>query len=379
MPGRNNIMIIAGEVSGDIIGAGLVTELRKRESAIRIWGIGGDRMRMAGMELNFHIRDMAFLGFTEVVKHLPYIRKVRRQLIQTIKERKVSLVVLIDYPGFNLNIARLIEAAGIKIIYYVSPQVWAWGSGRVKKIKKYIDKMIVLFKFEEEFYRKHKIEVEFVGHPLLDYADNYDMMTKESFYKKFSLDGSKSLLLLMPGSRNHEIARLLPEMMKAAEKICSEFNLQAIVASTSNVADDVYRDIYPGDYKIIKDHTYELMRYSTAGIIKSGTSTLEAAYFELPMVIVYKTSGLTYFIGKKLIKVKNIGMANIISGEKIVPELIQEQMNCPNIYKEIKEILSDSKKVSFIKNKLRNVKTKLGEKGASERAARIILNELQKN
>ncbi len=374
---NKKLMIIAGEVSGDLHGSSLVRELKKMDSSLKIYGIGGDKMKGEGMELAYHINKMAFLGFAEVVKHLPFIKRVQSDLIEIIKEKKIKNIVLIDYPGFNLNFARKLKALKLNIIYYISPQVWAWGAGRVNKIKKLISKMIVVFPFEEKLYKESGIEVEFVGHPLLERISEYKFLTKEELFEKFNLDKSKEILLILPGSRLHEVEKILPESIKAAEKIAGEFNLQIAIAGSPNISEEIYNCLSKSkNSKIISGYTYDLMKYSKFGIIKSGTSTLESALFTLPMVIVYKTGFITYSIGKNLVKVKNIGMANIIAEEKVVPELIQNQANAESIYLECKKILSDEALYNSIKQKLSRVKDKLGSEGASRKAAGLIYSLL---
>jgi len=368
-----NIMIIAGEVSGDLLGAELSTELKKIDGKLNIVGVGGDRMNLAGVKIIYHINKLAFLGFAEVIKHIPFIRKVQNDLIEIIKEKNIKNIILIDYPGFNLNFAKKVKQLGVKIIYYVSPQVWAWGSGRIKRIKNLVRKMFIVFPFEEKLYRDAGVDVEFVGHPLLERIDKYDFLPKEKFFKMYELDPGKEILLILPGSRSHEVEKIFPAAMEAALKLSKEFNLQVAVAGASGIDEKLFKKIFGSDdYKLIKDHTYELMRYSKFGIIKSGTSTLEAGLFGLPMVIVYKTSLLTYFIGKNLVNLKNIGMANIISGEKVVPELIQDKVNTDSIYNESKKILSDNSLYDSIKSKLLEINKKLGEKGAVKKTAESI-------
>jgi len=371
--GNKNLMIIAGEVSGDLHGSSLVRELKKMDSNLNIYGIGGDRMKSEGMELIYHINKMAFLGFAEVVKHLPFIKRVQKDLIRIIKEKKIKSVVLIDYPGFNLNFAKKLKELNLNVIYYISPQIWAWGAKRINKIKRFVNKMIVVFPFEEKFYSDAGVKVEFVGHPLLERINEHKFLSKEELFKKFNLDKSKEILLILPGSRLHEVEKIFPECIKAAKKIAEEFNLQIVTAGSPNIEEEVYNNLSENfGSKIITDHTYDLMRYAKFGIIKSGTSTLEAALFGIPMVIVYKTGFITYSIGKNLVKVKNIGMANIIAEEKIVPELVQNEANEENIYKESKKILSDEHLYNTIKQKLSKVKEKLGTEGASPKAARLI-------
>lgn len=367
------IMIIAGEVSGDLLGAELSAELKKVNSNLNIIGIGGDRMKLAGVEIIYHINKLAFLGFAEVVKHIPYIRKVQSDLIEVIKEKNIKNIILIDYPGFNLNFAKKVKQLGVKVIYYVSPQVWAWGKGRIKRIKDLVKKIYVVFPFEEKLYRDEGIDVEFVGHPLLERISNYDFLPKEKFFSMYGLNPDKEILLVLPGSRNHEVERIFPAVIKAAEKVSSEFNLQVVVAGASGIDENLFKRLSGSkDYKIIKDHNYELMKYAKFGIIKSGTSTLEAGLLGLPMIIVYKTSLLTYYIGKNLVSLKNIGMANIISGEDVVPELIQDKVNPEKIYNESKKILSDNTLYNSIKNKLLEINNKLGGKGTVRKTAESI-------
>ena len=370
---NKNLMIIAGEVSGDLHGSSLVKELKKMDKSINIYGIGGDRMKAEGMELIYHINKMAFLGFAEVVKHLPFIKRVQKDLIAIIREKNIRNIVLIDYPGFNLNFAKKLKTLNLNIIYYISPQIWAWGAGRINKIKKLVSKMIVVFPFEEKFYKDSGVNVEFVGHPLLERINEHKFLTKDELFEKFNLDKSKEILLILPGSRLHEVEKILPGSIKAAEKIAGEFNLQVIIAGSPNISEEVYNKLSnTKENKIITGYTYELMKYSKIGIIKSGTSTLESALFTLPMIIVYKTGFITYSIGKNLVKVKNIGMANIIAGEKVVPELIQNNANAESIYLECKKILSDEGLYNSIKQKLSKVKDKLGSEGASQKAAGLI-------
>jgi lipid-A-disaccharide synthase len=368
-----NIMIIAGEVSGDLLGAELSGELKNVDGNLNIIGVGGDRMKQAGVEIIYHINNLAFLGFAEVVKHIPFIRKVQSDLIKIINEKNIKNIILIDYPGFNLNFAKKIKPLGVKIIYYVSPQVWAWGKGRIKRIKNLVRKMFVVFPFEEKLYLDEGIDVEFVGHPLLERISNYDFLPKEKFFKMYELNPGKEILLILPGSRNHEVERIFPAVIEAALKLSKEFNLQTVVAGASGIDEKLFNKISePNEYRVIKDHNYELMKYSKFGIIKSGTSTLEAGLFGLPMVIVYKTSLLTYYIGKNLVNLKNIGMANIISGEDIVPELIQDKVNPESIYNEAKKILDNNSLYASVKTRLLEINKKLGEKGAVRKTAESI-------
>ncbi len=373
-------MIITGEVSGDLIGASLIRELKSLKQDLKITGIGGDRMRSEGMDLIYHTDKMAFLGFVEVVKHIPFIRKVQKKLIDGIKKEKINCVVLIDYPGFNLSIAKKIKPFGVKIIYYVSPQLWAWAKGRVKKVRKLVDKMLVVFPFEVEFYQKENVNVEYVGHPLVERINQHKFLSREEFFSKFNLEKEKEILLIMPGSRKQEVKSIFPEVIKASNQLAQQFNLQVVVARSKNIDKNyLQQDSESGKFITIEDHNYELMKYSHFGIIKSGTSTLEAGFFALPMIVVYKTNPLTYMIGKQLVKLDRIGMVNILLDEMVVPELIQDEGNSENIFNTASKILSDDKTYEKIKHKLGSVKEKLGSEGASKKAALSILEILNES
>jgi lipid-A-disaccharide synthase len=374
------IMIIAGEVSGDLIGGSLVKELKRIDSHLEILGIGGDKMKSSGMKLLYHIDQMAFLGFVEVIKHLPFIRKVQKNILRIIKEEKIRNVVLIDYPGFNLSIAKKLKAIGIKIIYYVSPQLWAWGSGRLNKIRSLVDKMLVVFPFEEKFYKDNNLDVQFVGHPLSERVKEYEFLSREKFFTKFNLENDKEILLLMPGSREQEVIKIFNPIIDAANLLALKFNLQIVVAASSNIDDELFNKLTGHrNFKVIKNHNYDLMRHAKMGIIKSGTSTLEAGYFELPMIIVYKTNRLTYLVGKRMIKIDKIGMVNILLDEKVIPELIQKRVNKNYIYKESKKLISDSDYYLQVKEKLRTVKDKLGKDRVSVKAAEIIYSAINES
>ena len=332
------------------------------------------------MELIYHSDQMAFLGFVEVVKHLPFIRSVQKKLIEVIKKESIKNVVLIDYPGFNLSIAKKLKALGVKVIYYVSPQIWAWAKGRIRKVKKYVDKMLVVFPFEVEFYKKENIEVEYVGHPLPERVSRYSFLSKSEICKKFNLDEKKDILLVMPGSRKQEVKEIFPEAIKAAGRLSKKFNLQIVVARSKNIDENYLKDLSGSEkFVSIEGYNYELMKYSHFGIIKSGTSTLESGYFTLPMVIIYKTSSLTYLIGKQLVKLDNIGMVNILLEDKLIPELIQNSASSENIFKEASNILTSPQIYENMKLRLGEVKEKLGSEGASEKATRLILEFLDES
>ena len=378
-----NLMIIAGEVSGDMHGAALVHQLKQMDSEIKFFGLGGNLMKNEGVYLLYHLNQLAFLGFIEVIKHIPFVKQVQAELIDMVIGRNIDTVVLIDYPGFNLNIAEKLKKHNVKIIYYISPQIWAWGANRINKIKQLVDKMIVVFPFEKEIYAKAGVDVEYVGHPLMEIVGNHRFLERSELINELQLDPSRDILLILPGSRKQEVEKIFPQSIKAAEKIAADFNMQVVVNAAQNISERfLFRSAKKKKFVVAKGYTYDLMRHSKFGIIKSGTSTIEAAVFQLPMVIVYKTSWPTYFIGKTLIKIDTIGMANIILKERVVPELVQHQASHKLIYEKSKEILSNQTLYNSIKDKLGLIKEKLGESGASAKAAKIIfkmMNETKGN
>ena len=372
-----NVLIVAGEASGDLHGASLIRELKKLNSSLKICGIGGNKMQAEGMELIYHIDKMAFLGFVEVIKHLPFIKKVQRDLIEQVKKRNIKEIILIDYPGFNLSIGKKLKQLEpelkLELIYYITPQVWAWGKGRVNKIRELFKKVLVVFPFEEKFFKDKKVNAEFVGHPLIQEINGYDFISRNLLDNKFNLDPAKEILLILPGSREQEVKSIFPEAVKAASKLADELDMQIVVACSSSIDEKNFYGLTDfKNFKVIKNQTYDLLKHAKFGIVKSGTSTLEAGLMELPMVIVYKTSWITFAIGKSLAKIKNIGMANIILNEQVVPELIQGDANSDNIYDMAKNILSDEDLLNRIKLKLSGIKKILGNKNAPENAAKII-------
>jgi lipid-A-disaccharide synthase len=370
-----NVLIVAGEASGDLHGASLIRQLKILDSSLKIFGIGGNKMQTEGMEVIYHIDKMAFLGFVEVIKHLPFIKKVQRNLIEEVKKRNIKEIILIDYPGFNLSIAKKLKNLKLDpdLIYYITPQVWAWGKGRVNKIKQLFKKVLVVFPFEEKFFKDRNVNAEFVGHPLIQEINGYDFISRNLLDNKFNLDPAKEILLILPGSREQEVKSIFPEAIKAVTKLAEELDMQIVVACSSSIDEKIfYRLTECKNFKVIKNQTYDLLKHSKFGIVKSGTSTLEAGLMELPMVIVYKTSWITFSIGKSLAKIKNIGMANIILNEQVVPELIQGDANADNIYDMAKNILSDEDLLGHIKLKLSGIRKILGNKNAPENAAKII-------
>jgi lipid-A-disaccharide synthase len=368
------VMIIAGEPSGDLHGAGVVRELKRRVPECDVFGIGGDKMQAAGMQLVYHIRELAVMGFLEVVQHLPLIRSVEKTLDALLTARTPDVLLLIDYPGFNLRFARLAKRQKIHIVYYISPQVWAWNPGRVKKMKGLIDTMLVVFPFEVEIYREAGIEAKFVGHPLLEVLD--EPQGRSEFCKRWGIDERKKILGLFPGSRKQEIERIFPAMIGAVRILSRQFEIQA-AAGVSSVLDVEYMQSFLRDdipLFLIQNATYDVMKNSDLAIVTSGTATLEAGYFQTPMIVVYKTSWLTYLIGRMLVRINNIGLVNIVAGENIVPELLQTQVSASRLAEEASGQLTSEQKRKEISQRLSVIKEKLGTCGASARVAETVLS-----
>ncbi|MCF7803822.1 MAG: lipid-A-disaccharide synthase [Candidatus Marinimicrobia bacterium] len=372
------ILIIAGETSGDTHGAGLVRGLRKARPEISISGIGGNRMASEGMELLYHVREMSFMGFAEVVKHLPFIWRVMKRLENWVDEHDPKAVVLIDYPGFNLRFARRMKKRDVPVYYYISPQVWAWGKGRLKKMKKLVDRMYVIFPFEEDLYREHDVPVEFVGHPLVEEVK--ELQDRDAFFRRYGCLTETTTIGLLPGSRGQEIERHLDPMLEALSNIRREYQkpLQFLLAVAPDLDDSVFAkyDI-PDDVHLVRDHTYEVMQYSDVVVTSSGSATLEVAYFGTPMVIIYRTSTLTWWMGNLLVDMPYIGLANIVAGEQVVPELLQNDVNADNISGEVVRYLNDSEYLEKVQTSLGNIRDKLGDPGAGRRVAESIIGEIE--
>jgi len=375
-----NIFIIAGEVSGDMQAGRLVREIKKIRPDLEVWGIGGPCMKGAGTECVRDITDLAVVGFWEVLKNYGRIRRVFFDILSEIKARKPAAVILVDYPGFNLRLAKKIKELNIPVIYYISPQVWAWGKGRVREIKELVSKMIVIFSFEKEIYEKAGVPVEYVGHPIAAVLKGRQS-NKDEIKKQLGLVSGETLIGILPGSRAQEIKRHLPVFLESALKlkgICSGAGkkMKFIAAAASPAAKDLIEKIIKerncgGDLQIpvVLDRAYDIMEVSDLVLTSSGTATVETAWFGTPMIVIYKLNWFTYFLVKSIADIKHIAMANIICGERVVPELVQNNANSKNIAEEAGKIL---KEPDIIRKKLSIFKQRLGETGAAQRAAKII-------
>ncbi len=379
MSGQNkkNILVIAGETSGDMRGGPLLKQMKTMRPDLKFMGIGGDRMAEQGMEIFYHARQMAFMGFFEVLRHYPFIRNVFYDLVNTVRIEKPAMVILIDYPGFNLRFARKMHDMGVPVLYYISPQVWAWGKERVRKMAKWIGRLLVIFPFEKVIYDKEGMDVHFVGHPLNDEAKPSE--NKGSFFKRFHLNTKHPVIGMLPGSREQEVEKLLPGILAAYKRLKKQIpNLQPVLGMAPTLSDTFYQQLL-GKEKItcIRDETYNVMAHSDAVFVASGTATLETGLMGTPMVIVYKISPLSYLMGKYLVKIKNIGLVNIVAGETVVPERIQDEVNGKSLAETMFPLLTDETVRNAIKAKLRSVREKLGEKNASKRAAEKAVEYLE--
>ena len=371
------IMIIAGETSGDLHGSSLMAGMKAIDPNMEFIGIGGTRMIAEGLDAVRHVRDMNFMGIVEVLKHLPFIRRVKRDLEHLLDTRKPDLVILIDYPGFNLRLAPIVKRRNIPVMYYISPQLWAWHKSRVKIVRKHINRMVVLFEFERDFYREHGVEADFVGHPLLDTVKI--SVERDEFRSSLGIENGTPLVGLLPGSRPQEIERNLSAMVGAVKKLKeSSAPLFAALGCASELDDSLYEPYVSGtDIAPLRDRSYDLMAHADVLIVTSGTATLESGISGTPMVVVYRTSPLTYWIGKALVDVENIGMINIVAGKRIVPELWQDEVTPENISREVARFLKDDSLRRDVSGWLKEAREKLGEPGAADRAARIACDMMK--
>lgn len=367
-------MIVAGEASGDIYGADLAREAYKIDPALTFFGIGGARMREAGVETLVDSADMAVVGVVEVFKHFDVIAAAFTKLKKILLNDPPSLLILIDYPGFNLRLAKVAKKAGVKVLYYISPQIWAWRQGRVKKIARLVDHMAVILPFEAPFYEKAGVPVSFVGHPMLDMVQV--TLERDQAAASFGLDPSSKIVGLFPGSRRNEIERLLPVIVQSAQLLKQRFpEIQFILPLASTLKEE---DVLPQlqsagiSATITRERIHDMIRACDAVISVSGTVTLEIALVGTPMVIIYKLSPLTYQLAKRLIKVDAIGLCNIVAGEIAVKELIQDDANPSAIASEISAILASAGYGALIRARLATVRQKLGKGGASANVAALI-------
>jgi lipid-A-disaccharide synthase len=375
MDHKKKVVIVAGEPSGDLYGAKLAEALASLSPQLELYGIGGSEMERRKVKLIFSSSELAVVGATEVLEKIGHIWRAWRQMKRFIRDNRPHLAVLIDYPGFNLRLAKVFKANAVPVLYYVSPQVWAWRSGRIKKIAQRVAKMAVILPFEAPLYEQAGVDVEFVGHPLLDILDQG--LTREKARRRLGVSTNALFIGLLPGSREREVKSLLPPLVGAAEILATDFPRARFMIPLASAID---RDMVRGfiaesrlPIDIVEGRAFEVMKAADLLLMASGTATLEGAIAGCPMVIIYRLSPLSYLIGRMLIKVKCIGLANIVVGKKVVPELIQGEVTPHRIALEAKKILQDHARRKEIKDEFKFITDKLGGRGASHRVARIAL------
>ena len=364
-------LIVAGEASGDMYGAEVVRSLRKKFPAATFYGLGGQRMHNAGVELKGDISKTAVVGPFEMLSSLGSLYGVFRRLAEHVEAERPTAAILIDFPDFNLRLAKRIKHAGAPVIYYISPQVWAWREGRVKQIRQLVDKMLVILPFEEELYRKAGVDVEFVGHPLIDLVRA--TKSKDEFCADHGIDARKPILAMLPGSRRKEVRFILPTLSLAAKLISEKKpDIQLILPVAAGLDRRFVQQLAGTQIKVITNDTYNLLRHARAAVVASGTATLETALLGTPEVIVYRISKATWTLGKFLLKVRLFGIVNIILGEEVVPELFQDRMTPETVSQTAIRLLDDVWLQSQIRGNYEKLRRQLGSGNVSERVADAV-------
>jgi lipid-A-disaccharide synthase len=364
------LAIVAGEASGDLHASEVVRELKTLDASLSMFGIGGDLLAREGMTLLHHAREMGIVGLFNVLRHLPMFRRIYKELIARIEQERPDVVLLVDYPEFNLRVARRCKQLGLRVVYYISPQLWAWRTGRVRHIAKYVDRMVVIFPFEEEFYRKHKVPVTYVGHPLIEQLAHIGKPPR---------DPDELRIALMPGSRRMEVLSLLPPMLDAVEILRHEAaidgrNVNAYVIQAPTISREKLERIMHerGIVVSIREHDGgEGVAAADVALSSSGTATLESAVLGTPVVVMYRLSRANYLLAKRLVRLPHFSLVNIVAGKRVVPELIQDDVNGPRIAQEVRALIEPGHYEAVCAD-LAAVRGKLGEPGAARRVAEEI-------
>ena len=367
-------MISCGEPSGDLYAGALAVEIRRRRPDAAIFGLGGQRLMAGGGELLADYRGLSVTGIVEAIRVLPRSFATLNRLVEAARIEKPNALVLIDFPDFNFRLAAAIKKLGVPIVYYISPQLWAWRQSRMKVMKRLVDRVLVIFPFEEQIYRDAGVPVQFVGHPLVDLARAQE--TRENFLRELGLDGTRPIVALLPGSRPNEVERLLPVISEAASKIARELpHAQFVIARAPSLDDRIFARVrWDGARPVeVLARTDDVLAISDVAITASGTATVQAALHGRPMVVIYRLSPLTYALGKPFLLVEHVAMVNLIAGRRIVPELIQENCTPDNIAIETLKLLTNPEWADETRRALADVRSKLGGPGASGRAAEAVL------
>ncbi len=365
--------LIAGEASGDLHASNLLKELKLRDNRTDFRGFGGDLMQAQGMEVVKHYREMSFMGIIEVLKNLGSISRNLALAKEDIVAYQPDVLILVDYPGFNLRMAEFAKSKGIKVIYYISPKLWAWKESRVKKMRAYVDLLLLILPFEVEFYRKHQYEkAVYVGNPVVDAVGAFQ--PDADFRRTYRLE-NKKIIALLPGSRIHELEHMLPLMLTVSEQF---EGYEFVIAQAPGLDDSIYEQLLNGSrIKVVKAHTYDLLLNAEAALVTSGTATLETALFRVPQVVCYKISAVTYAIGKPFVKISLYSLPNIIVGREIIRELIQSDLTVSNMVEELKAALPNGTKHNKITSGYAELAKLLGDTHASANAAKKITEFLQ--
>lgn len=363
--------IIAGEASGDLHASNLMKSLLKTDSSVEFRFWGGDLMEnVAGKKPVKHYKELAFMGFLEVARNLRTILRNIKFCKEDLQQYEPDVLILVDYPGFNLRIAEFAKKLGFKVIYYISPQLWAWKEGRVEKIKKFVDEMLVILPFEKDFYKKHGVNAHFVGHPLLDAICELPEIDVDKFKRDHSLN-DKEIIALLPGSREQEVSKMLELMLSVRPKFK---DYQFVIAGAPSLPKEFYQKFVDENVHFVSNRTYDLLRCSKAALVTSGTATLETALLNIPEVVCYRSSTISYEIGKRVVKnLKYISLVNLIMDQKIVTELIQSELTAENLTTELDLILKEDGRATMLRN-FSILRDKLGGAGASDLAAELIIN-----
>lgn len=366
------LLFSAGEPSGDLYASELLRHLRERHPDIEVFGLGGDRLQANGTRLLAHVRDLAVVGLLEVLRHLPHLRRVFRTLLAEVDGHPPDLAVLIDYPGFNLRLARRLRTRGVPVVYYVSPQVWAWRRGRISTLRDTVARMLVIFPFEQEIYMRAGVPVTFVGHPLVDLVPPPPGIGEAC--RLLGLDADRPVLALLPGSRRREVAQHLPLLAESVRQLqAARPDLQfALAAAPGLDVDSLSASLAGLPVTVFRERTYAVLAAATAAVVASGTATVEAALTGTPMVVVYRLSPVTYALGRRLVRVPHVAMANLIAGERLVPELIQRDFTPEAVVREVQALLGDDDRRERVRTGLAEVRRRLGGSGASARAAHEV-------
>ncbi|HWR17576.1 MAG TPA: lipid-A-disaccharide synthase [Terriglobales bacterium] len=371
-------LISAGEASGELYGAGIMQALRRRVPQSQFFGVGGQKMRDTGFETVVDAHDISVVGLAEVVKHLPMIRREFKKLVSEAERRKPDAAILIDFPDFNLRLARELHRLNIPVIYYVSPQLWAWRKGRIRQVQKYVSKMLVIFPFEEEFYREHGVQAEYVGHPLAD--EPPPNITRETFAAENNLSLEKIWIAVLPGSRRKEVSLNLPGLLDTVRLLDND-GTQFILPVASSLDPEWLRSLIPSNAPVtlVRDARAALL-HSRVGIVASGTATVEAALIGTPLVMIYRVTPLTYLLGRRLVKLSHFAMVNLIARREIVPEFVQQGFVPQRVAAKVRELMTNGQLRSDMISALKSVQAQLhspGEGTAADRAANAVLRTLE--